>query len=235
MRSSPSTRRRPTCRRRTSTSATRCRTRRRSSSSATCGCAAATSSTRWASTTTACPTERYVEQKYEINKARTTRSEFRRALPRGDRGSRRRVRAVLAQARALGRLAHALLDDRRPLPPHRAELVPRPVREGPHLPVRGTCVLGSVDADVARAGRPRDDHAQLHPARHRVPRARRPRPRASRRRGPSSSRVVSRCTSTPTTSGTRHSPISTRSSRSPATKCPSSPTRRFAPSSVPGS
>ncbi len=50
-------------------------------------------------------------------------------------------------------------------------------REGPHLPVRGAGVLGSVDADVARAGRPRDDHAQLDAARHRVPRARRPRPR----------------------------------------------------------
>ena len=34
------------------------------------------------------PTERYVEQKYEINKARTTRSEFRRAVPRRDRRDR---------------------------------------------------------------------------------------------------------------------------------------------------
>ena len=123
------------------------------------------------------PTERYVEQKYEINKARTTRSEFRALCLDGDRRDRGRLRTVLAQARALGRLALALLDDRRPLPAHRAEVVPRPVPEGTHLPLRGAGVLGPVDADVARAGRPRDDHAQLDAARHRVPRTRRPRSR----------------------------------------------------------
>ena len=123
------------------------------------------------------PTERYVEQKYDINKARTTRSEFRALCLKETRRDRGRLRTLLAQARPVGRLAPAVLDDRRPLPAHRAAVVPRPARQGPRLPVRGAGVLGPVDADVARAGRSRDDHAQLDVARHRVPRARRPRPR----------------------------------------------------------
>ena len=41
------------------------------------------------------------------------------ALPGGDVTDRRRLRAVLAQARALGRLAAEVLDDRRPLPSYR--------------------------------------------------------------------------------------------------------------------
>ena len=234
MRSSRSTRRRPTCRPRTCTWATRCRTRRRSSSSATSACGAATIFYPMGFDDNGLPTERYVEQKYKINKAHTTRSEFRALCLEGDGKRRGRVRALLAQARAVGRLAAALLDDRRPLPAHRAGVVPRPVREGAHLPVRGAGVLGPVDADVARAGRPRDDHPQLDAARHRVPRARRSRSRHLDHPARAHPELRRARTSTPRTSGTPRSRVSTRPCRSAATRCRSSPTTTCAPTSAPG-
>ena len=120
---------------------------------------------------------RRAEVRRSTRPARLARSSVRSASRRPSRIARR-LRAVLAQARALGRLAPAVLDDRRPLPPHLADSRSSTcIAEGTRLPLRGAGVLGSVDADVARAGGPRDDHAQLDAARHRVPRARRPRPR----------------------------------------------------------
>ena len=123
------------------------------------------------------PTERYVEQTYNINKARTTRSEFRRLC------LEETARVAVSYERfwrKLGlsvdwRLRYSTIDDhcRRTAQMSFLDLF----RKGRDLPLRGAGVLGSVDADVARAGRPRDDHAELDAARHRVPRARRPRPR----------------------------------------------------------
>ena len=158
-RSSRSTPRRRTCRPRTCTSATPCPTRRPSSSSATGACAGGTSSTRWASTTTACrpsaTSSRSTDRQAPHDALGVPGAVPRRRPPRSRPPTR-----VLAQARAVGRLALALLDHRRPLPAHRADVLPRPVPEGPRLPLRGTGVLGPAMQTVARAGRPRDDHAQ---------------------------------------------------------------------------
>ena len=132
-----------------------------------------------------------------------------RALPRGDGTDRRRLRAVLAQARALGRLAAALLDDRRPLPSYRADVSfldlfakgriyrsEEPVFWDPSMQT------SLAQADLETITR----NSTL--SRHRVPGARRPRPRDLDDTTRAASRVVSRCTSIPRTSGTPRSRIS---------------------------
>ena len=160
-----------------------------------------------------------------INKARTTRSEFRALC------LEETARVAVGYERfwrKLGlsvdwRLRYSTIDDhcRRTAQLSFLDLY----REGPRLPLRGAGVLGPVDADVARAGRPRDDHAQLDAARHRVPRARRPRPRDlddAARADPELRRAVLQPRGRAVRS---RSPAGTRSCRSPATRCRSSPTK----------
>ena len=97
-------------------------------------CAAARSSTRWGGTTTACPTERRVQNYYgvrcdpslpvrpRVRAARRTRRSARSPISRRNfvelcahahRRRRAEVRRALARGRAVGRLVTDLHDDRR--------------------------------------------------------------------------------------------------------------------------
>ena len=84
-----------------------------------------------------------------------SRAELHRALPSRDRGGREGLRAALAAGRALGRLDAALHDDRRPLPAHRAALVPRSLAEAARLQRRGAHHVGRRLPDRGGAGRDR--------------------------------------------------------------------------------
>ena len=80
-------------------------------------------------------------------------------LERDARG-REVVQGALAAARPLGRLAPGVLDDRRPLPAHRAALVPRPVREGPRLQRSRRPTMWDVDFQTAVAQAEVEDRAR---------------------------------------------------------------------------